>query len=128
MNTYKEFDKTKKKLLKYLNEGRGIVSYACSKAGVSRQTFYNYKKEDDAFSSAVDEISEEIIDVVESKLLNQINENNLTAIIFFLKTKGRSRGYVEMTDSNVNLNGGIKLRPLTNEELDVLRSLNEENE
>lgn len=118
-------DKTKKKLLKYLEEGRGIVSYACQKARISRQTFYNYKKEDKEFADAVEEINESIIDVVESKLLTQINDNNLTAIIFYLKTKGRYRGYVEMSDSNVNLNGSVNLRPLTDEELDELRSMNE---
>lgn len=121
-------DKVKKKLLKYLNEGKGIISYACQKAGVSRQTFYNYKKDDEEFAAAVDEINEGIIDVVESKLLTQINDNNLTAIIFYLKTKGRNRGYVEMVDSNVNLSGGVNLRPLTNEELDELRMLNENDE
>ena len=118
-------DKVKKKLIKYLNEGKGIISYACSKAGVSRQTFYNWKKDDPEFAVAVDEINETIIDVVESKLLTQINDNNLTAIIFYLKTKGRNRGYVEQADINANLNGSVTLRPLTNEELDELRMLNE---
>ena len=113
-------DKIKKKLLKYLNEGKGIISYACQKAGVSRQTFYNYKKDDGEFAAAVDEINEGIIDVVESKLLTQINDNNLTAIIFYLKTKGRNRGYVEMVDSNVNLSGSVDLRPLTDDELNEL--------
>lgn len=118
-------DKKQKKLLKYLKEGHGIISYACQKAGVSRQTFYNWKKDDTEFAQAVDDYNEEVIDIVESKLLTQINDNNLTAIIFYLKTKGRSRGYVEMTDVNANLNGTMSLRPLTNEELDELRMLNE---
>lgn len=118
-------DKKQKKLLKHLKEGHGIISYACLKAGVSRQTFYNWKKEDEEFAKAVEDIDEEIIDVVESKLLSQINDNNLTAIIFYLKTKGRKRGYVELTDVNANLNGSVNLRPLTNDELDELRMLNE---
>lgn len=119
-------DKRKKKLLKHLGEGRGIISYACQKAGVSRQTFYNWKTEDDEFAQAVENISEDIIDVVESKLLSQINDNNLTAIIFFLKTKGRSRGYVEQTDVNANITGGMKLRPLTRDEIEeVLSTIDE---
>lgn len=117
-------DKKQKKVLKYLKEGHGIVSYACGKAGVSRQTFYNWKKEDEEFAKEVDDVDEEIIDVVESKLLSQINDNNLTAIIFYLKTKGRKRGYVEQTDVNANINGNVNLRPLTDEELDELRALN----
>lgn len=118
-------DKKKKKLLKHLIEGRGIISYACQKAGVSRQTFYDWKKQDPEFAQAVEDVEEEIIDVVESKLLTQINDNNLTAIIFYLKTKGRKRGYVEMTDVNANLSGTMNLRPLTEDEIEELRMLNE---
>jgi hypothetical protein len=118
-------DKKQKKLLKHLIEGKGIISYACQKAGVSRQTFYNWKKDDPEFAQAVDDVNEDIIDIVESKLLTQINDNNLTAIIFFLKTKGRARGYVEQTDVNANLNGSFALRPLTDDEIEELHAMNQ---
>jgi len=49
-------------------------------------------------------VQESSIDLVEAKLLNAINDENLTAIIFYLKTKGKKRGYVEQIDQNVSSN------------------------
>jgi hypothetical protein len=42
------------------------------------------------------------IDFAESQLHKQIKEGNSTATIFFLKTKGKKRGYVERQEVDVN--------------------------
>ena len=41
---------------------------------------------------------EDALDLAESKLMEAIRNGNLTAIIFFLKTRGKSRGYSERGD------------------------------
>ena len=89
----------KSKLLKALAESKGIVAYACEAAGVSRNTYYEWLKNDDDFKQKAEEITEATLDRVEAKLLEAINEDNLTAIIFYLKTKGRNRGYVERIEN-----------------------------
>jgi hypothetical protein len=45
-------------------------------------------------------------------LVTNIKEGKETSIIFFLKTIGKKRGYIEKTevDSNVNLSGQIILK------------------
>ncbi len=94
-------ERKKSKVLKALVESKGIVAYACEAAGITRKTFYEWKKDDPEFAEKVDDITEATLDRVEGKLLEAINDDNITAIIFYLKTKGRKRGYVEQIDTNV---------------------------
>ncbi len=91
-------DNIKVRLLEALRKSLGIVTTACNKADVNRSTFYRHYNEDDEFKNEVDNISEEALDMAESQLLKQIQADNTTAIIFYLKTKGKSRGYIERTE------------------------------
>jgi len=114
-------DNHKKELLEALKKSNGIVSSACESVGLSRTTFYNYVNEDEDFALAVDEVNEAAIDFVESKLMEKINGITMlgksggdeedptytlppsdTAIIFYLKTKGKKRGYIEKTEVDMN--------------------------
>jgi len=85
----------KKGMLEALTKSLGIVSTACETVGISRTTYYKYYKADEQFKEQVDGISEEAIDFVESRLFELIRKGNVAATIFFLKTKGKKRGYVE---------------------------------
>jgi hypothetical protein len=87
---------TKKSILyTALEKSLGVVSTACKNAGVSRDSFYRWCKEDEEFKAKVDDLKNVSLDFAESKLLEQINSGNTTAIIFFLKTQGKNRGYIE---------------------------------
>ena len=44
------------------------------------------------------EAREDTLDFVESKLMKAIDDGNVTAMIFFLKTRGKSRGYSERSE------------------------------
>ena len=96
-----KFDK-KTQLIENLRICKGIVANACEVVGVSRGTFYNWCKEDEDFKAQVDEINEATLDFVESKLLENIKKGEVTSIIFYLKTKGRNRGYQEKTEIDIN--------------------------
>lgn len=65
-----------------------IIEIACNKSGVSRASFYRWKEQDSAFSQAVDKAHEEgealIRDVAVSKIIKGINEDNLTAAMYWL--------------------------------------------
>jgi len=85
----------KEALLQALRECNGIVTRACSSTGLSRETFYRYFNEDKEFAKEAEEIKEVALDFVEGKLFEQINAGNIVGIIFYLKTKGKARGYTE---------------------------------
>lgn len=86
---------TKKALLEALEASLGVITKACKIAGVDRTTYYRHYNRDKKFAAQCDEIQEITLDFAESKLHEQINQGNTTAIIFYLKTKGKKRGYIE---------------------------------
>jgi len=74
------------------------ISQACKKVGINRATYYDWVDKSDTFKKRIDEAKEGMIDFAESMLFKNMKAGNPTSIIFFLKTKGRSRGYVEYND------------------------------
>jgi hypothetical protein len=86
---------TKKRMLKALEESLGIVSVASSNAGIHRSTHYLWMNNDEDYKRAVEEIHNVCLDFAESKLFENIKGKRETSIIFYLKTRGKSRGYVE---------------------------------
>jgi len=85
----------KKALLEALEKSLGVVTSACKTVGVGRTTFYQWLKDDEEFAEAVRDIENIALDFAESQLHQQISSGNSTATIFYLKTKGKKRGYVE---------------------------------
>ena len=105
---FDNFDTIKKQLLIALKESSGIISTACEKCNISRQTYYNYMKDDDAFNEAVTDVNAYAGDMVEGSLLKKIKGGDTTAIIFYCKTKLRSRGYAERVE-----HAGVPDQPIT---------------
>jgi len=96
-------DILKKQIIKALEQSLGVVTVACKNVGIARQTFYEWYKNDEDFKKAVDSIEDIALDFAESQLHKQIKDGNVTATIFYLKTKGVKRGYVERQDHNIHL-------------------------
>ena len=72
----------------------GNVSKACAAANISRQTFYDWMK-DSEFAGQVDEVKEGLLDFAEHQLLSNIKDGKTAEILFYLKTNGKKRGYIE---------------------------------
>lgn len=104
-------DILKKKLVEALESTLGVVTSACKVAEVNRSTFYEWYKNDEEFAKQVDSIGDMAIDFAESQLHKQIREGNSTSTIFFLKTKGKKRGYVERQE--LDLSGTVSI-PIIN--------------
>ena len=92
----------KDKFIKLLGENLGNISATCIQTGIARKTYYNWINKDDKFKSKVDEILEAQIDYVENKLMEKIEAGDLTAIIFYLKTKAKHRGWSEKIELSHN--------------------------
>lgn len=92
----------KKQVLQALEKSLGIVTQACKIANIGRTQFYTWLREDPEFAQAVKEVESIVLDFAESQLHKQINEGNTTATIFFLKTKGKNRGYIERQQIEVS--------------------------
>lgn len=90
----------KASFLSALKASKGIIQTACDACGITRAMFYRWRDGDSGFKAKYDEVNEGQIDKVESKLLRKIDDGDTTAIIFYLKTKGKSRGYSERTVDN----------------------------
>ena len=91
----------KKNFLRSLEANLGNISKACASANISRMTYYRWQDDDEPFKESCKEVEEALIDTSENKLLELIKQGNITAIIFHLKTKGKSRGYNETTQLEI---------------------------
>jgi hypothetical protein len=97
---------TKKAIIEALEKSLGVVTTACKQVGIARSTFYEYLKNDKDFENQVSDIQNIALDFAESQLHKQIQSGNTSATIFYLKTKGKNRGYVERQE--IKHDGGIK--------------------
>lgn len=100
-----------------------IIQVTCEKLGLSRATFYRWKKNDEKFAEEVDlalqEGSQLINDMAESQLITAIKNGNLTGIIFWLKNHHKNYSpKLEVTTKNKEI-------PLNDEQKEIIRqSLN----
>ena len=113
----------KRAFIEALRKSLGIVKAASDMTGVGRRTYYDWLRNDPEFNEDVNTIAEESLDFAETKLFELIqgvrvtanvpDENNegkttkkiyykkppdVAAVIFYLKTKGKHRGYIEKVE------------------------------
>jgi adenylate kinase len=108
----------KKALIQALEKSLGVVTSACKKVGVGRTTYYDWYNNDEEFKKQVDELQNVALDFAESQLHNQIQKNNTAATIFFLKTKGKGRGYTEKSEVDIT-SGGKSISEIKIEVIDT---------
>lgn len=95
--------KGKKRLMyEQLIAQMGVVTAATKIVGVDRTTHYQWLKKDANYKAWCEEAPEIVLDFVENALLRSIKGDeekgvkpNVSAQMFYLKTKGKKRGYVE---------------------------------
>ena len=108
----------KEKLLIALEKNLGIVTAACREVGISRDSYYSYYNTDEDFRKKVDDINDIVIDFVESQLYKSIKAGSERSILFYMKYKGKKRGYSE----EININANVKM------EQPLLKPLDDNND
>lgn len=110
---------TAEQVIEAIEATYGNVTMAAKRLGVHRRTLYNYRDRYVTVERAMEDSREELIDFTESKLLEQIRGGNLTAMIFFLKTQAKHRGYVERQERH-HSGEPFDPRSMTDEELEAV--------
>lgn len=90
-------------MLQALEKTLGIVASAAKMTGIHRATHYTWMEADEEYSECVKALGDVALDFAEEHLHGLIKEKNPAATIFYLKTKGKKRGYIE-TVHNMNQN------------------------
>lgn len=114
-----------------VKQAKGYVSKAADLLDCDPRTIYNYADQYEMVRDAIAAVREKRHDYVESKLMSRIDGEDTTAIIFYLKTQCKDRGYVERQEMTGKDGGPIeseqKIKPdlskLSVDELLALRTL-----
>lgn len=93
-------DIQKRAMLDALEKSLGIVTTACKQVGIARSTHYEWMQSDSEYKEAVESIADIALDFAESQLHKQIQNGEVSSTIFYLKTKGRKRGYSESINND----------------------------
>lgn len=83
------------KIAAALAEAKGYQAAASKIAGCSLRTMYRRVAASPELQAIVEEQRELTTDRVELKLLQLVEKGNVAAVIFYLKTQAKDRGYVE---------------------------------
>ena len=97
-----------------LRQAGGIISAAAiileaAYGSCTPRTVRNYVKRHPRLAEVIEEAVELNLDTAESQLMTLIANGNLGAVIFYLKTKGKARGYVERVEATGSGGGPIKI-------------------
>lgn len=97
----------KERMIKAMNESLFTVSKACKRANINRAMHYRWMKEDAVYAERISEAEEELLDMAEEKLIELIKEKDPETIRFFLRTKGKKRGY---SDKDIEIGQGATIK------------------
>lgn len=106
---------TDAQIINAIRGSRGIVSAAAASLGCSRQTIHSRINSSEEVRQAYEEEREDAIDHVEGKLFQKIDDGDFGAIKFFLRSRGKERGYG--LNQQVEASGEVKITLCWPEEL-----------
>lgn len=98
-----------------ITEYNGNIAAVARRLGCSRALIHKHANKSATLKDAISDARETMLDNVESALYKQVLEGNTTAMIFWLKTQGKQRGWVERQEvANINVS------ELTDDQLEAI--------
>ena len=105
----------------------GVLKTACEMSGMCRKTIWEWRKKYPEFDAACHECEEAALDFVESKMFKKIDKGDKgseSLIIFYLKTKGKHRGYIEKQEIDMSAKvTGVVVNVTNQEAAQVLKDI-----
>ena len=105
----------------------GVLKTACEATGMCRKTIWEWRKKYPEFDAACHECEETALDFVESKMFKKIDRGDKgseSLIIFYLKTKGKHRGYIEKQEIDMSAEvKGVTVNVTSPESAQVLQDI-----
>lgn len=120
----RNLDLEKVRFLEVLGRNMGMVYQSCKIAGIPYSVHKKWLETDSVYAKNVEYIENMTVDYAEATLLSLIKDKNPQATMFYLKTKGAKRGYIEKDDSAKQIIESTPAEDLTKEQKrDVIRKL-----
>ncbi len=95
------------KMIKALEASYSNVTEAVKEVGICRATHYGWIDKNIHYKKEVEDLNEGLLDRAENILMGRLSESD-TALIFYLKTRGKKRGYVERTEQEIKGEVNVK--------------------
>lgn len=77
----------KDKFVDFYRETKGHISDSCRAVGIERKTYYNWLEKDAAFRDGIIEAEQELNDDIRNVLIEKAADQDMTAVIFYLKNR-----------------------------------------
>lgn len=91
------------RFLENFQRGLGIITDACASTGINATTYFAWMQNDEEFKAKIEELKKAQYSKVEGKLLKAIEDGNIAAIIFYLKSKHPEYKPALQLDGSLNL-------------------------
>jgi predicted transcriptional regulator len=100
---------TQKQVIDALSQAHGVQTLAAELLGCSRATVGNYISRYPAVKKAADEAPERITDIAEGHVIKAVIRGSQEDVRWWLKTRGRSRGYADVVKTELTGKDGAPL-------------------
>jgi len=105
----KESKLSVEKIAEALTATKGAAVLAARRLGVTHSTVYNWINKSPTLKALKDSFDEELLDIAELKVREKILDGDSDLLKFYLRTKGKHRGYTERQEVTGAEGGAVKI-------------------